>query len=146
MRTRFLLATISACALLGLLPGPVVASHRAGPCALHRGTDEPVRHYSKRLIRCATEEWPVRGGHARAVCIAARESNLIPTAESETGQYLGLFQHAALYWPHRYQTWTRAEWELSDRALNARTNTIVTIRMVNTLGGWKVAGWPVLDC
>jgi hypothetical protein len=37
-------------------------------------------------------------------------------------------------------------WDLSPRALNGRTNAIVTIRMVSYYGTWNAAGWPPKDC
>jgi hypothetical protein len=150
VRSRILRAALAAVLLLPLAPllGVSGAHHRPGPCALHRWDDESVRQYSKRLIRCATEEWPVKGGAARAICIADRESNLIPNAVGRgiADDYLGLYQHAATYWPDRFAKNVDPAWELSDRALNARSNTIVTIRMVAAAGGWKAAGWPVFDC
>lgn len=132
-----------ALALVGAA-APAVADHRPGPCALHRQDGEGVRHYTKRLIRCATDEWPVRGGAEKAICIAQAESHLNPKARSAHGTYLGLFQHSADAWPDRYRTWTKRRWELDDRALNARTNAIVTIRMVsaNGWGPWRGVG----DC
>lgn len=132
-----------ALALVGAA-GPAVADHRPGPCALDRREDEGVRHYVKRLIRCTTDEWPVRGGAEKAICIAHAESHLNPKARSADGTYLGLFQHSADAWPDRYRAWTKRRWELDDRAGNARTNTIVTIRMVtaNGWGPWRGVG----DC
>lgn len=129
---------------LASVAAPAVAEHRPGPCALDRAENEDVRRYVKRLIRCATGEWPVPGGAERAICIAEAESHLNPKATSEDGAYLGLFQHAAEAWPGRYRDWTEEDWELDDRALNGRTNTIVTIRMVNAngWGPWRGAG----DC
>jgi hypothetical protein len=88
----------------------------------------------------------VPGGSVRAICIAKRESDLIPDASSLTGRYLGLYQHAAKYWDKRYTTWTRTRWALPDKAISGRTNAIVTIRMVHAAHGWRAAGWPVFDC
>ena len=148
MRTRTLIAALAACALLGGLPAPTLARHGAGPCNLHRWPEETIQHYSKRLIRCATEEWPVKGGARRAICIADRESNLIPTAigHGTTTDYLGLYQHAEPYWPSRFASNTDPSWELSEDALDGRSNAIVTIRMVHEKGGWSAAGWPRFDC
>jgi hypothetical protein len=132
-------------ALVALAPAPPAAADpRPGPCALERGEDEGPRSWAKRLIRCATDEWSVPGGAERAICIARAESDLNPKATSPGGEYLGLFQHAAEAWPDRYRDWTKRRWQLDDRALNARTNTIVTIRMVssNGWGPWESVG----DC
>ena len=142
------MVTLVAVALLGIsfLPLPAVSASTS-PCALTRGSDETVQHFSKRLIRCAVTDFgPVPGGGARAICIAKRESDLVPTAESATGKYLGLFQHAAKAWDVRYQDYTKPSWALPTSALKGRTNAVVTIRMVVALGGWKAAGWPVKGC
>jgi hypothetical protein len=131
---------------VALTLGPASAAsahHRPGPCDIHLLPGETVAHHSKELIRCAVAKWPVRGGAARAICIADRESGLIPTAESSGGDFLGLFQHMATAWPDRYAAWTWPGWRLKDDALNGRTNTIVTIRMVNA-GGW--GPWGALGC
>jgi hypothetical protein len=127
--------------------GPARAQHVSGPCDLHRWKDEGIRHYSKRHIRCAVRSFgPVRGGSGRAICIAKRESGLIPYASSLTGKYLGLFQHAARYWEDRYTSWTKRRWELPDKAVSGRTNAVVTVRMVHAAGGWRKAGWPRSGC
>lgn len=127
---------------------PAYAHHVPGPCDFHRREGETVRHYSKRRIACAVDRFgPVPGGRARAICIARRESGLDPSATSEpTGRYRGLFQHDRDMWPDRYEEHTVASWELSRRALNGRTNAIVTIRMVGDIGTWRVAGWPPKEC
>ena len=117
-----------------------------GPCALTRGPVEPVQAFSRRLIRCAAAHWIVPGGAAKAICIAGRESGLVPSARSAGGAYLGLFQHSARYWPIRYRTWANAGWHLRSSALSGRTNAIVTLRMVHASGGWASAGWPVRGC
>jgi hypothetical protein len=133
--------------LIALLGAPVIpvsappaaADHRPGPCSLDRGDDESVHHWVKRLIRCATNRWEVPGGARKAICIARHESGLDPKASSPSGDYLGLFQHSAVHWPDRYEAWTRRVWDLDRRARNGRTNTIVTMRIVNAhgWGPWK---------
>jgi hypothetical protein len=131
--------------LIGSTAGAVRTPPR--PCALPRRDGETIQHHSRRLIECAVGAFgPVRGGAPRAICIAKRESGLIPAASSKTGMYLGLYQHAATYWPYRFDTYTRASWELSSSALSGRSNAIVTVRMVHAAGGWKPAGWPVKSC
>lgn len=146
---------LSTAALLGILMAastltgvPAASAHHdRGPCDFHRAAGETINHLSKRQIRCAVERFgPVPGGRVRAVCIAERESGLDPEATSATEQYLGLYQHAASYWDRRYETWTRPVWDLPPSALEGRTNAIVTIRMVQDLGGWRAAGWRVRGC
>jgi hypothetical protein len=139
-------ATFATLALTPAPAGSVISL--PGPCALHRLDGETVPHFSKRLIRCAVERLgPVKGGVDRAICIARRESGLWPSATSEpTGEYRGLYQHDRDYWPWRFDHYTRPAWELSHRALNGRSNAIVTIRMVAAFGSWNEAGWPRRDC
>jgi hypothetical protein len=150
VRKRFLTVSLLGLLMTGVVVVPLPAAsahHDRGPCDFHRTTDETIRHFSKRQIRCAVERFgPVPGGRTRAVCIAERESGLDPEAASPTELYLGLYQHAAAYWDVRYDTWTRPVWELPTSALEGRTNAVVTIRMVRDLGGWKAAGWRVHDC
>lgn len=117
-----------------------------GPCPLVKTPIETVQHFSKRVIRCAAATWTVPGGAAKAICIAGRESGLVPSARSASGLYLGLFQHSAHYWASRYAAWTVPAWHLRTTALSGRTNTVVTFRMVNSLGGWAPAGWRVRGC
>lgn len=114
-----------------------------GPCALTRLGDEAIEDFSIRMITCATDRWPVPGGAEKAICIAERESGLIPWASSPTGQYVGLFQQSAEDWSVRYDEWTKPLWELKRNPLNGRTNAIVTIRMVND-GGW--GPWAGVGC
>lgn len=133
------------CALILLaVPVPVSAHHRLGPCDLHQRQGETVRQHSKRLIRCAVGLWPVGGGSTKAICIADAESHLNPGTKSADGTYLGLFQHSAVAWPDRFDTWTRRAWELGPSALSGRSNAIVAIRMVsaNGWGPWRGVG----DC
>jgi len=131
-----------------LLPPPAAAGrHPYHPCELTRRDGETVQHFSKRLIRCAVGAYgPVAGGATRAICIARRESGLIPSASSPKRRYLGLYQHSATYWPWRFDTYTRPSWMLASSALSGRSNAIVTVRMVHAFGGWKHAGWPVKAC
>lgn len=149
-------ASITGCvvATLVIASGPAARAngeHRLdsgppGPCALARMSDETVQDLSARMITCATEIWHVPGGADRAICIATRESRLNPRASSPHGGYLGLFQHSAKYWPSRYDAWTRPAWDLRRTAFSARTNVIVTVRMVHSIGRWLTAGWPPDGC
>ncbi len=151
MQRRFgaILLVVALAAPLPMLIGSTAAAVRTPPrpCDLPRRDGETVQHHSRRLIDCAVGAFgPVRGGTPRAICIAKRESGLIPSASSKTGQYLGLYQHAARYWPDRFDTYTKGSWELSSSALSGRSNAIVTVRMVHAFGGWKRAGWPAKSC
>jgi hypothetical protein len=118
----------------------------AGPCRVSRTSGEAVQRYARQLIACAATRWVVPGGTKRAICIARRESGLVPTATSPGGHYLGLFQHSAKMWHARYERWAVPAWRLGTSALNGRTNAIVTLRMVHAARGWIAAGWPVGSC
>ena len=139
--------TAGVLALSLFVAAPALASplHRgtpriAGPCALLRLEGEAIQDFSTRLIECAADRWPVEGGAEKAICIADRESGLIPTASSPTGLYVGLFQHSAADWPRRYDEWTRPYWQLKENPFNGRTNAIVTIRMASAEGWGPWAG------
>lgn len=141
------IAAILTVATVVLAATPATAYQVPGPCGFARLEGETIRHFSKRRISCAVARFgPVPGGAARAICIAKRESGLNPKAESETGMYLGLYQHAATYWPARYDVNTNDAWDLPESALNGRSNSIVTVRMVVKLGSWRDAGWDRGDC
>jgi hypothetical protein len=143
-------ATAALVVLAGVLLGatPVMAHHRPGPCDVHRLDGESDQSLARRRIICAVNRFgPVPGGQERALCIARRESGLNPGATSSpTGEYRGLYQHDRDMWPARYDRYARPAWELSRRALNGRTNSIVTIRMVFDHGSWYAAGWPPPEC
>lgn len=143
-----LLVTVLAVSTPMLLPSPAAAGrHPHHPCQLTRRDGETVQRFSKRQIACAVGAYgPVKGGVKRAICIARRESGLVPSASSPKGRYLGLYQHSATYWPWRFDTYTHPSWSLSTSALSGRSNAIVTVRMVHSLGGWRHAGWPVKAC
>jgi hypothetical protein len=112
----------------------------SGPCALARIDGETIQDFSIRIITCAANRWPVEGGAEKAICIARRESGLVPTASSPTGLYVGLFQHSAADWPRRYDEWTRPVWQLKENPYNGRTNAVVTMRIANAEGWVDWAG------
>ena len=86
----------------------------------------------RRLIRCAAHRWPVPGGGYKAIAVADCESNLGPTALSDSGSYAGLFQQSTLYWPSRARTFGQ-----NDRSVfNGRANVIVSIRMAHAARSW----------
>ena len=112
----------------------VAATDPPGPCAIPRAEGETVRAHSRELIRCAVQRWSVPGGSAVALCIAKRESGLIPTATSGDGLNKGLFQQHVNYWDGNYDNYTVPSWKLKHGILNGRTNTIVSIRMAHDIG------------
>lgn len=74
------------------------------------------------------------GGEDVALCIAKRESRLLPWAESHDGLNKGLFQLHVRYWDGNYDAYARPVWQLPKRILSGRTNAIVSIRMAHSIG------------
>ena len=85
------------------------------------------------------------GGAAVALCIARRESGLIPWAESADGMNKGLFQQHVRYWDANYDTYTRPVWRLRSTIINGRTNAIVSIRMAHRSAGTRGAAAAAPD-
>jgi hypothetical protein len=150
VRARIVAVLVAAVVAVGpFLPAPGADAHwLSGPCAFTRHAGESIQHLSVREIMCAVGRFgPVPGGPHRAICIARRESGLIPTAASRpTGMYVGLYQHLAAAWPHRFAEYTSPGWRLPSSPFSARSNAIVTIRMVAAMGRWRTAGWPSHGC
>lgn len=151
MRTRIVAILLTATAATGgsFLPRAGAVAHvAAGPCASSGAAAATIQQTSRAEIRCAVDRFgPVPGGAERAICIARRESGLVPTARSRPkGLYVGLYQHLRSAWTARYADYTDPSWDLPTSPFSGRTNAIVTIRMVRTMGGWKAAGWLVKAC
>lgn len=125
---------VAVSALILMTPPSASAHHAPGPCDAHRMEAETVRHYSRRQIRCAVARWAVPGGLDVALCIARRESGLVPWAESADGLNKGLFQQHVHYWDGNYRAYTRRAWALPPRIISGRTNAIVSVRMAADIG------------
>lgn len=139
---------VAALALVVALAGSLLlvaapSAQATGPCDFGRGEDQTVRAYMRDVIRCAVDRWSVRGGARTALCIAKRESGLLPWAESSNGINKGLYQQHIDYWGNNFETYTRTGWALKKQILNGRTNAIVSIRMAHA-GGW--GPWGGSDC
>lgn len=134
--------TLAAGVVFTLAPA-ASADHGLGPCDFHREEGEAVREHSRAQIRCAVGRWTVPGGETVALCIAKRESGLLPWAESGDGLNKGMFQQHVDYWDGNYDAYAQPVWELSRRILSGRTNTIVSIRMAHDIG-W--GPWGGRDC
>ncbi len=133
--TAIATAALVAALLVTTAPARATAGAASGPCAIARQDGQSVPAWVKSEILCAAKKWSVPGGAAKAICIGRAESGLNPKSRSAHGKYLGVFQHERSAWPDRYATWTRKAWGLDPSALDGRTNTIVTIRMVHA-SGW----------
>jgi hypothetical protein len=84
----------------------------------------------KRIIRCAVHHFPVPGGASRALYVAHRESRFDPYARNGTNK--GIYQQGKKFWPDRYRKFGFDY--LKYNIYNARTNVIVSIRMVHRHG------------
>jgi hypothetical protein len=87
-------------------------------------------------IWCATNQWPVAGGVQKAIAVARCESGLNP--EQYYSGNAGVFQQRIAYWPGRragYNLAVADRLEVAPSVYNARSNVLVSIRMVH-VGGW----------
>jgi hypothetical protein len=87
----------------------------------------------RRLVAC--EATLFRVSPAKAVSVAGCESGFNRRA-SNGGRYVGVFQHAASAWYGRWQTYAR---DYFRPWYNARTNTVVAMRMARQMG-WSAWG------
>ena len=141
---RTVATLVIAAAALPVSAGIAAATEdRPGPCDLVREEGETVRAHSRELIRCSVRRWSVPGGADVALCIAKRESGLLPWAESSDGINKGLYQQHVDYWSGNYDNYTSPSWQLRRSILNGRTNAIVSIRMAHDIG-W--GPWGGRDC
>jgi len=89
------------------------------------------------VIRCVGRNFGV--SVSTMLRIARCESGYSAYA-SNGGNYLGVFQHSAQYWPSR-QNWAdrRGRWNIAESAFDARANTIVSARMMRGggFGAWS---------
>ena len=143
MGERAAVTVALAIALLLAMAPAAGAHHNPGPCNFHRGDGDTVRAHSRNQIRCAVERWDVPGGVGVALCIARRESGLLPWAASADGMNKGLFQQHVRYWDVNFDLYTRPVWKLRPAIVSGRTNAIVSIRMAHDIG-WRP--WGGRDC
>jgi hypothetical protein len=85
----------------------------------------------KQLIKCEVHLIGSPGGSDSALYVAWHESRFQPYVSN--GSYAGLYQHALRYWRSRLHTWAP---DFVHDPLNARTNIVVSLRMVRHDGTW----------
>ena len=90
----------------------------------------------RRTALCVLGHWSVPGGWDTFQRVAACESGWYRFA-SNGGSYLGLFQHAAAYWPSRVSSSMPNAWKIGpwQQWANSRSQIVTTARMVHS-GGW----------
>jgi hypothetical protein len=83
---------------------------------------------------------PVEGGLSKLMAVGQCESHWNRVA-SNGGQYLGLFQHSASYWPGRVASLLPKGWRIGpwQRWQNSRSQVIVTVKMARY-------GWAEWSC
>ena len=87
---------------------------------------------------CVVSRWSVPGGLAHFVAIGQCESGWNRFA-SNAGRYLGVFQHAASYWPSRVNHAMPDGWKVGpwQRWTNSRSQIVTTARMVHGARNWS---------
>jgi hypothetical protein len=153
MKRRIVTTAIAASLLAGTMAG-----HQAGATAQQRksGTNAEWRSNECRYggidkggwtyrevrmtIECSVARWSVYGGLDKALSVAECESGLNAYA-SNGGNYLGVYQHSATYWPAR-QNSLGPRWDkpIAESAFNGRSNVVVAIRMAHA------SGWGAWSC
>jgi hypothetical protein len=130
----------------------VVGIAAAGPPASSRQRDDDWRERTcryqnldpgtwtareeHRTALCVLERWPVPGGWETFSSVIECESHWWRLANN-AGNYLGLAQHSAAYWPDRVSSLMPEGWRIGPwtRWTNSRSQLVVTARMAQ--GGWS---------
>lgn len=132
---RLTITILATTILVGLVgAGPATAHHRPGPCDGHwwkAWTERQDTRPIVALIRDCAATFGVSS--TKALAIAWRESRYRPSAYNASGAS-GIFQHLSKFWPGRFATYARPRWHLFASPFNARTNIVVTMRMVRRYG------------
>jgi hypothetical protein len=91
-----------------------------------------------RTAHCVTTRWPVPGGFYTFSRIIGCESGWNRLANNG-GNYLGLAQHSATYWPDRVAHQMPDGWKVGpwQRWTNSRSQIVTTARMVHYSGSWS---------
>jgi hypothetical protein len=87
----------------------------------------------EQAIRCAVGKWSVPGGTSRALHVARCESGF--NEHATYADHVGVYQHVRRYWPARFRAHRVRGWHMHRSPFNARSNVVVSIRMVHS-GGW----------
>jgi len=134
---RYLLAILMALTLA--TPAQALTDRQENQCRF-QSLDHQVwsDREERRTARCVVERWSVPGGIGEFSAVAACESNWYRFADND-GQYLGLFQHSATYWPERVTHQVPDAWKVGPwwRWTNSRSQIVTTARMVHYSGSWS---------
>ena len=129
--------------LLAAAPGDATQQLRERTCRyqwVDRGTW--TAREEQRTLACVVEHFgPIDGGVDKARQVGSCESGWYRLA-SNGGAYLGLFQHAATYWPGRVASLMPDGWRVGPWSSwqNSRAQIVVTVRMVHA------SGWGAWSC
>lgn len=84
-------------------------------------------------IRCAVGKWSVPGGVHEALSIAKCESGL--DEHARLGQFSGVYQQGSSWWRGRFRHYNPHHgFRLSPSIWNARSNVVISIRMMHAVG------------
>lgn len=88
-----------------------------------------------RMMRCATQRWPVPGGLDKTMAVVGCESSFNPLNINTSGTHFGLFQHDGRYWRDRWREWgTGIDFQVPNNPLDAWASIMVSVRIVNRYG------------
>ena len=92
----------------------------------------------RKTAECVVNKYGVVGGLSTLFRVGECESGWYRFASND-GDYLGIFQHAAAYWPARVISMMPDAWKVGPwwRWTNPRSQIVTTVRMVNGAGGWS---------
>lgn len=91
-----------------------------------------------RMLRCAEQMYPVRGGLDKVMRVVDCESKFNPFAVSDSGRHIGLFQHDQRYWMTRWHKWSLDR--MPKNPTNAWANIMVSMRIIHFYG------WSAWSC
>ena len=129
--------------LLAAAPGDATQQLRERTCR-YQWVDRATwtAREEQRTLACVVQHFgPIDGGIDKARQVGSCESGWYRLA-SNGGLYLGLFQHAAAYWPSRV-AWAMPDgWRVGPWSSwkNSRAQIVVTVRMVHA------SGWGAWSC
>jgi hypothetical protein len=124
---------------------PAEAHHRPGPASIHwhqRWVENRDTRPVRALIWRAAVTFGISPSKALAVADCETGGTFAPNAGiGQPDDYRGIFQHDRDYWPGRVRAFTKPWWHLRPGIFNARTQAVVSARMVaeHGWGAWTCA-------
>lgn len=112
--------------------------HPQDQCRTSEGNGWSTRDV-KQVIRCAFGRYAPAQAR-KAISVARCESGFRPRAHDTPGVG-GVFQHKYAYWHGRFRRWRVHGWHMRPSIYNARSNVVISARMVHAQGwgAWACA-------